>query len=72
MELKYIVMSIILSHHHSNSLRLSSPIWERAVGRKRTKVNGTHFDDTAGAAKCVFIAVAPEGRQAGWNDEMEG
>lgn len=37
----------------------SSSCWCFCHEQKATKVNGTHFDDKAGTAKCVFTAIAP-------------
>lgn len=37
----------------------SGSCWCFCREQKATKVNGTHFDDKAGTAKCVFTAIAP-------------
>lgn len=37
----------------------SGSCWCFCCEQKATKVNGTHFDDKAGTAKCVFTAIAP-------------
>lgn len=42
----------------------SGSCWCFCHEQKATKVNGTHFDDKAGTAKCGFKATAP-GLQAG-------
>lgn len=39
--------------------KCSSSCWCLLHEQKATKVSGTHFDDKAGSAKCVFTAIAP-------------
>ena len=50
-----------LSHNSTISFwdNHSGSCWCFCHEQKATKVNGTHFDDKAGTAKCVFTAIAP-------------